>query len=886
MANLSLVFKAVDEASASIRRVEGSLGSLDKSTNSLSGSLKRMGEIAGGVLLAQLGGQVLNSIKGAAGAITDFSSQTEQAAIAFDVMTGSAEAGATVLRDLEKFALTTPFDFPDVLELSKRLLAMGTSTADLIPTMTMLGNVAAGVGKEKLPQLILAFGQVQAAGRLTGAELRQFTEASAFGLTDLAKHLGVTTARAKEMVEEGKVGFKDVRDLLAGMSAEGGKFNNLMGRLAGTFEGAMANIRDALRFASRDMFAPLFKQLSEWAQAISAFLQSADFKAWAKEAGESIAQFARMLGQATTILFNFAIWVSENQALLMALKGAALLVAGAFLFMAAPMIGAAVLIGTVIAAVAVLIDHFSLFEQAANIIGIQAGKIAQILVNTFGGALGWLAERTAVATQFMIDRFRTLAQAVAIIGKALGQDVSGLVGFINTIPTNIRASFDGIPNFLGGVGEAVGGLIGGIAEKAKTGFDSITAGVPGMIERLTRPIKLVGSSVDQAGIKFADGPDSLAGKAEKAGSAVGKAADDGAKAMKELAEEAEKAAKALEDAIVKRAEAMGKALMNALGPGAGSTFDLIKQGFADFAKGEWLATLEADIERVSRQINEALAAGLDPTEIIQGAMPLFEAYRQAVDKTAEAVRAAMESLAQKAMEIGERIGAEGVKAAENQLARFADFRQRLQAEQEGISKTWLDNLRQESVESVRIATEAMQALIAEGRRAALQADADERAATARRDARIEQERQKSIQQGRESAEQEQGVAFFGARLSPSELARTIEAWIQSGTATAGHGATPGDALQKLIDRIREGMGQNTDSDPGFALGGVVPGPRGAPMRAIVHGGETIIPAGKGGGGNITVNVYVSGSIQSESDLKQTILEAITDSRRRGGLALA
>ena len=869
MANLSLVFKPVDEASASIRRVEGSLGSLDKSTNSLSGSLKRMGEIAGGVMLAQLGGQALSAIKGAAGAILDFSGQTEQAAISFEVMTGSAEAGAAVLKDLEKFALTTPFDFPEVLELSKRLLAMGTSTADLIPTMTMLGNIAAGVGKEKLPQLILAFGQVQAAGRLTGAELRQFTEASAFGLTDLAAHFGVTTARAKEMVEEGRVGFKDVRDLLAGLTNEGGKFHNLMGRLAGTFDGAMANIRDALRFASRDMFAPLFKQISEWAQAIAVFAQSDTFVAWAKEAGESIAQFARMLGQATTILFNFAVWVSENQALLMALKGAALVVAGAFLLMAAPMIGAAVLIGTVIAAVAVLIDHFSLFEQAANIIGIQAGKIAQILANTFGGALGWLAERTAVATQFMTDRFRTLAQAVAIIGKALGQDVSGLVGFINTIPTNIRASFDGIPNFLGGVGEAVGGLIGGIAEKAKTGFDSITAGVPGMIERLTRPIKLVGASVDQAGIKFADGPDSLAGKAEKAGSAVGKAADDGAKAMKELAEEAEKAAKALEDAIVKRAEAMGKALMNALGSGAGSTFDLIKQGFADFAKGEWLATLEADIERVSRQINEALAAGLDPTEIIQGAMPLFEAYRQAVDKTAEAVRAAMESLAQKAMEIGERIGAEGVKAAENQLARFADFRQRLQAEQEGISKTWLDNLRHESVESVRIATEAMQALVAEGRRAAQQVEAEEQAA--QNSAAANSAANKARMAGGEAwaVVQRQAQAAFGANYSWSELRDVVLPWFKE---SGGH-------LSELPEELAAWASLHFGS---FASGGVVPGV--GPQLAVVHGGETIIPAGKGG--SVTVNVYVSGSIQSESDLKQTILEAITDSRRRGGLALA
>ncbi len=34
--------------------------------------------------------------------------------------------------------------------------------------------------------------------------------------------------------------------------------------------------------------------------------------------------------------------------------------------------------------------------------------------------------------------------------------------------------------------------------------------------------------------------------------------------------------------------------------------------------------------------------------------------------------------------------------------------------------------------------------------------------------------------------------------------------------------------------------------PSFAAGGIVPGPIGAPVRAVVHGGETVLPAGRGG----------------------------------------
>lgn len=40
--------------------------------------------------------------------------------------------------------------------------------------------------------------------------------------------------------------------------------------------------------------------------------------------------------------------------------------------------------------------------------------------------------------------------------------------------------------------------------------------------------------------------------------------------------------------------------------------------------------------------------------------------------------------------------------------------------------------------------------------------------------------------------------------------------------------------------------------PGFASGGIVPGPVGAPQLAVVHGGERVIPNG-GGGNSITIN---------------------------------
>jgi exonuclease VII small subunit len=66
--------------------------------------------------------------------------------------------------------------------------------------------------------------------------------------------------------------------------------------------------------------------------------------------------------------------------------------------------------------------------------------------------------------------------------------------------------------------------------------------------------------------------------------------------------------------------------------------------------------------------------------------------------------------------------------------------------------------------------------------------------------------------------------------------------------------------------------------PGFQHGGTVPGPVGAPMLAVVHGGERITQAGA----TSTVNIYVGGSIIAERDLADTVRRALIDQARRGG----
>jgi tape measure domain-containing protein len=187
------------------------------------------------------------------GALFKTIGDSEQTGVAFEVLIGSAEKARATLAELQQFALATPFNFKDVSEYAKRLLAVGFAAEELVPTMNALGNIAAGVGTDKLPHLVLAFGQVRTAGHLTGMELRQFTEAGVPLIDELAKTLGKPKAQIQQMVSAGRIGFEDVRKALMAVTGEGGRFNNLMQRQSKTMLGVFSNIVDTIQMMAKKL---------------------------------------------------------------------------------------------------------------------------------------------------------------------------------------------------------------------------------------------------------------------------------------------------------------------------------------------------------------------------------------------------------------------------------------------------------------------------------------------------------------------------------------------------------------------------------------------------------------------------------------------------------
>ncbi len=226
---IRVIIDAIDNASKNLKNVAANAGNLGSAITTLGIAGAAVGATA--VLLGK------NFIE-AAGAM-------EQNQVAFETMIGSAQKATVLLQQMSEFAKRTPFNLPELVEGGKRLLAYNVEAKDLIPTLDMLGNITAGVGREKLPALILAFGQVKAATRLTGMELRQFSEAGVPLIDTLAKQFGVTAGEIQKMTSEGTIKFKDVEKALQSLTGEGGKFHDLMQKQSETTLGKVSNLEDA-----------------------------------------------------------------------------------------------------------------------------------------------------------------------------------------------------------------------------------------------------------------------------------------------------------------------------------------------------------------------------------------------------------------------------------------------------------------------------------------------------------------------------------------------------------------------------------------------------------------------------------------------------------------
>ena len=189
------------------------------------------------------------------------SAQMEQISVSFEVFTGSAETAKEMLGQLKDQAIKSPMQFQDITKGAQTLLGYGLTASQVIPITKMLGDVSGG-NADKFQRLSLAFGQVNAAGRLMGQEARQMINAGFNPLQAIADKTGVSMAVLTKKMHDGQISVKDVGDAFIYATSEGGRFFGMADRQSQTLQGSFNKLQESAKFALGEIGTAINQELN------------------------------------------------------------------------------------------------------------------------------------------------------------------------------------------------------------------------------------------------------------------------------------------------------------------------------------------------------------------------------------------------------------------------------------------------------------------------------------------------------------------------------------------------------------------------------------------------------------------------------------------------
>jgi len=190
--------------------------------------------LAGGAAAMGVGVKAVNSA-------ADF----EQTKVAFTTLIGDAAKAEQTLAKLRTLGAETPFEFPELADAGRKLIAFGES-ADTVPeTLRRIGDVSAGV-QAPIGEIAEIYGKARVQGRLFAEDVNQLTGRGIPVIGELAKQFGVNESQVRKLVESGQVGFPQIEKAFIDMTSKGGKFAGMMETQSKTTKGLFSTLKDSV----------------------------------------------------------------------------------------------------------------------------------------------------------------------------------------------------------------------------------------------------------------------------------------------------------------------------------------------------------------------------------------------------------------------------------------------------------------------------------------------------------------------------------------------------------------------------------------------------------------------------------------------------------------
>ena len=169
----------------------------------------------------------------------------EQTKVAFTTLIGDAAKAEQTLAKLRTLGAETPFEFPELADAGRKLIAFGES-ADTVPeTLRRIGDVSAGV-QAPINEIAEVYGKARVQGRLFAEDINQLTGRGIPIIGELAKQFGVSEGQVKKLVESGQVGFPQIEKAFIDMTGTGGKFSGMMEAQSKTTSGLFSTLKDTV----------------------------------------------------------------------------------------------------------------------------------------------------------------------------------------------------------------------------------------------------------------------------------------------------------------------------------------------------------------------------------------------------------------------------------------------------------------------------------------------------------------------------------------------------------------------------------------------------------------------------------------------------------------
>lgn len=247
--------KKIQKAGRTAAAESGSSGGFGKLASHF-GTLATWATRGAGALAVAGAGVAAYAVKSAA--------SFEQVQVSLETMLGSTSKAKSMMGDLQKFAVRTPFEFSDVSKQAQHLLAFGFAAKSIIPTLTAVGNASSGLslGPEGLDRIDTALGQIRTKGRVQGDEMLQLAEAGINANAYLEKAFHMTPAQLQKAQQAGKISAAAaIPVILKGMDDQ---FHGLMTKQSGTLTGIWSNFHDAMQQGLKDAVDPFLPAMKTW----------------------------------------------------------------------------------------------------------------------------------------------------------------------------------------------------------------------------------------------------------------------------------------------------------------------------------------------------------------------------------------------------------------------------------------------------------------------------------------------------------------------------------------------------------------------------------------------------------------------------------------------